>query len=102
MSIALPGTQNLFSQIQDALTNKLKGSVALNKKCVHHALDNFGWTINDISSRPTCISELVPLLASVKGHHDMSELGAGVVWFHAEHLVPRERFKNKAPGWHLE
>jgi len=38
------------------------------------------------------IAELVPLLASAEGHKDASGLGAGGVWFPAEHLVPREGF----------
>ena len=40
MALALPGAQNLFSQMQHAIANKLKGCVALNKG-VHHALGDF-------------------------------------------------------------
>ena len=44
--------------------------------------------------------ELVPPCLSTKGHHDVSGLGAGGMWFPTEHLVPRKGFKTK--HWHLE
>lgn len=94
MSLALPGARNLFSQMQDALANKISTRVrvvALHKhKGVHQALDDFRWLLCNISSRPTRIAELVPLLSSAEGHQDASGAGAGGVWFPAEHLVPRE------------
>ena len=92
MSLVLPGARNIFSYMQHALRNKLKGRVVLNKG-VHHALDDFRWILADIESRPTRIAELVPLLASAEGHHDASGLGAGGVWFLAEHLTPRKGFE---------
>ena len=42
ISLALSGTQNMFSQMQHALANRLNVRVALNKG-VHHALDDFKW-----------------------------------------------------------
>ena len=39
MALALHGARNLFSQIQHALTNKIKTWIALNKE-VHQALDD--------------------------------------------------------------
>jgi hypothetical protein len=101
MALALPGARNLFSQMQHALTNKVKGRVNLNKG-VHQALEDFRWLLSDIASRPTSIAELVPLLPSAEGHHDASGLGAGGVWFPAEHLVPREGFDNKPVVWRLQ
>ena len=59
MSLALPGARNLFCHMQHALTNKLKGRVALNKG-TYHALDDFCWLLNNIAERPTRIAELVP------------------------------------------
>ena len=101
MSLALPGARNLFSHMQLALSKKLKGRVALNKG-VHHALDDFRWMLADIENCPTRIAELVPLLASAEGHHDASGLGAGGVWFPADHLVPREGFENQPVVWRLK
>lgn len=101
MSLALPGARTLFSHMQHALTNKLKGRVALHKG-VHHALDDFRWILADIENRPTRIAELVPLSGSAEGHHDASGLGAGGVWFPADHLVPREGFKNDPVVWRLK
>ena len=40
-------------------------------------------------SRPTRITELIPLLASAMGYHDASGEGAGGVWFPHESLAPR-------------
>jgi hypothetical protein len=88
MSLALPGARNMFSQMQQALSNRCKTRVSLTKG-VHQALDDFRWMHQDISSRPTRIAELVPLLASVLGYHDASGTGAGGVWFPHQSLNPR-------------
>ena len=101
MALALPRARNLFSQMQHALTNKVKGRVNLNKG-VHQAVEDFRWLLSDIVNRSTRIAELVPLLPSAEGHHDASGLGAGGVWFPAEHLVPREGFENKPVVWRLK
>jgi hypothetical protein len=88
MSLALPGARNMFSQMQQALSNRCKTRVSLTKG-VHQALDDFRWMHQDISSRPTRIAELVPLLASALGYHDASGTGAGGVWFPHQSLNPR-------------
>merc|ERR1712095_224996 len=80
MSLALPGARNLFSQMQHALANQVSTRVALSKG-VHQALDDFRWLLREISSRPTRIAELVPLLSSAEGHHDASRKGASGIWF---------------------
>ena len=102
MSIVLHGTHNLLSQIQHALTNNLKGRVALKYGVFNQALDDFCWILSDIKNRPTHIVELVPLLPSSKCHHDRSVLGAGDMWFSAKHLVPQEIFENKLLVWCLQ
>ena len=61
MALALPGSRNIFSTMQHALTNKAKGRIAL-KKEVHNALDDFRWMHNNIATRPTHIAEIIPLL----------------------------------------
>jgi len=100
MSLALPGARNLFSHMQHALANKVSTRVTLTKG-VHQALDDFRWLLRDISSRPTRIAELVPLLSSAEGHHDASGAGAGGVWFPAEHLIPRQGATTQPLVWRL-
>ena len=105
MSLALPGSRNLFSHMQEALTAKIGTRVSL-KKGVHQALDDFRWLLNDITTRPTRIAEVVPLNPSAIGYHDASGMGAGGVWFggpsikprHAKHQVPR----NNPIVWRIE
>lgn len=85
MSIALPGSRNIFSHMQSALSVKKGNRVTLDKG-VHSALEDFRFILKDISKRPTRIAELVPLLASAMGHHDASGTGAGGVWFPSTHI----------------
>ena len=101
MSLALPGSRNIFSHMQSALSLKTGNRVALDKG-VHAALDDFRFILKDIANRPTRIAELVPLLASALGHHDASGTGAGGVWFPATHLSPRAGYSNKPVLWRLK
>ena len=87
MVLALPGARSLFSHMQDVMASKVGARVAL-RKGVHQALEDFRWLLWDITSRPTRIAELVPMLSSAEGHHDASGEGAGGVWFPADHLAP--------------
>ena len=96
MSIALPGARNIFSAMQNALSKKSGSRVALDKG-VHHALDDFRWLHENISTRPTRIAELIPLAPSAEGHHDASGAGAGGVWFPGPLLVPRRGFQAGQP-----
>ena len=80
MAFALPGARNIFSTMQNALSLKKGGRVALHKG-VHDALDDFRWMQQNISTRLTRIAELVPLLPVAEGHHDASGTGAGGIWF---------------------
>ena len=100
LALAFFGAHNLFSQMQHALTNKIKTRISLNKG-VHQALDNFRWLLRNMSSRPTRIAELVPLYSSAEGHHDASGKGAGGVWFPAAHLTAREGASNQPLVWRL-
>ena len=90
MSLALPGSRNIFSQMQKALSNCKKTRVALTKG-VHQAVHDFCWMLNDITVSPTRIAELVPLLPSALGYHDASGEGAGSVWYLHESLNPRAK-----------
>ncbi|KAL3815966.1 hypothetical protein ACHAXA_008925 [Cyclostephanos tholiformis] len=96
MSLALPGSRNIFSTMQNALTSRTKGRVALHKG-VHDALDDFRWLHRHISTRPTRIAELVPLQPVAEGHHDASATGAGGIWFPSPSLTPRTGYTNTSP-----
>jgi hypothetical protein len=101
MSLALPGARHLFSHMQHALTTKSKGRIAL-RKGVHDAISDFQWILNNISTRPTRIAEVVPLRASAVGHHDASGLGAGGAWFPADTLSCRQGYKHAPLLWRLQ
>ena len=88
MALALPGARNMFSAMQEALTCAPKHRVAL-KKGVHQAINDFRWMYKDITSRPTRIAELIPLLPSALGYHDASGKGAGGVWYPTPDLDAR-------------
>ena len=101
MPIALTRSRNLFGQMQLSLSKNYGSRIALHKG-VHCALDDLHWIHNDISSRPTHISELVPLISSAKGHPDMSVLGAVGSWLPSLNLVPREGFDTKPLLWRFK
>lgn len=102
MSLALPGSRNIFSTMQNALSQSKGARVALNKG-VHDALEDFRDMYASIASRHTRIAELIPLLPIAEGHHDASGKGAGGVWFPAMHAIPRKGFKAGIPVvWRLE
>jgi hypothetical protein len=100
MSIALPGSRNIFSHMQSALSVKKGHRVTLDRG-VHSALEDFRFILKDIAKRPTRIAELVPLLASAMGHHDASGRGAGGVWFPSTHICPRSGYGHKPVLWRL-
>ena len=106
MSLALPGARNMFSQMQNALSDSPKTRVALTKG-VHQALNDFRWMDENISSRPTRIAELIPLLSSAIGDHDASGSGAGGVWFPHQSLDSRSTGQENSPShapllWRVE
>ena len=101
MSIALPGSRSLFSNMQRALATKQGNRITL-KKGVHQAIADFKWILKDMSSRPTRIAEVVPLNSSAEGHHDASGKGAGGVWFPAPHLQARRGHDTRPLIWRLK
>ena len=102
MSLALPGARNIFSTMQNAFSSTTKGRLALDKG-IHHALNDFRWMHENISTRPTRIAELVPLPPSAEGQHDVSGLGAGGIWFPGSSLNPRQGYVAATPiVWRYE
>lgn len=94
MSLALPGAKNMFGMMQEALRSLDKRSRISLKKGVHQSIEDFKWLLNDISSRPTRIAEIIPLLPSALGFHDASGEGAGGVWFPSHTIGSRMRNRN--------
>jgi hypothetical protein len=96
MALALPGSRNIFSLMQNPLSPQLKGRIALHKG-VHDALNDFRWMHSNIASRPTRIAELVPLPPVEEGHHDTAGMGAWGIWFPGPHLTPRKGCSSSSP-----
>ena len=53
MSIALPGSRNLFGRLQHALAGQQGKHRITLRRGVHQALDDFRWLVDDLDSRPT-------------------------------------------------
>jgi hypothetical protein len=86
--------------MQHALKSKRGSRIAL-KKGVHQSITDFKWLLKNISTRPTRIAEVVPLLASAVGHHDASADGAGGVWFIADHIHTRKGYHHRPVVWNF-
>ena len=87
--------------MQLALAYRFGQRIAL-KKGVHHALDDFCHLFEDIANQLTQIAKLVPLLASVVGHHDASGLGASGVWFVPSHIARQLGYMTGPVVWRIE
>ena len=88
MSLDLPVSRNIFSTMQNALSKKKGARVFLNKG-VYHDLDDIRWMLDNISSRPSWLTELIPLVPTAESHNDASGKGAGGVWFPSSGDVPQ-------------
>jgi hypothetical protein len=85
MSVALPGSRGLFSQLQLALKDQSR--IRLDRG-VHDALADFQWLKDNLASRPTRLLELVELPPSVSGADDACKQGMGGIIFHLGHAAP--------------
>ena len=97
MSVALPGSRNLFGRLQHALSCRQGSHRVCLKRGVHDALDDFRWLVQDLDRRPTRLAEVVPLNPVADGHHDASGAGAGGVWWPSENVTPRGATKPGTP-----
>jgi hypothetical protein len=103
MSLALPGTCNMFSVLQLALSNAQGSSCIALKKGVHNTLNDFHWMYSDICAHPTRIAEVVPLAPSALGYHDAAGSGAGGVWYPSPELSPHQGVSPGQPLlWQLQ
>ena len=86
MAIAIPAARGMFSQMQHALTKRLSPNRIALTQATHAAIEDFRKLADSTCARPTRISEIVPLDPSVVGAHDASGIGAGGVFFAANHV----------------
>ena len=87
ISITLPGSRGLFSQMQEALRHVNGKRVTLTWG-VHEALAYFQWLAEDMASRPTRLFELVPITPTLDGYHDSSGRMCGGVVLPGPSAVP--------------
>ena len=79
MAIGIPGSRGLFSALQTGVKYADKHRVRLTRE-IHDQLTDFENLANDLSHRPTMLSEIVPDHPVAVGPHDASGLGMGGVW----------------------
>ncbi len=96
MYLALPGSCNIFSSMQNAISSQSKGRIALGKG-FHDALDDFRWMHWNIATRPTRIAEVIPSPPMAEGHHDASGTSAGRIWFPGPLLCARDGYDLLTP-----
>ena len=98
MMIALPGSEGMFSQLQDALVKHRGGRIRMTK-ARRDELDDWTWLANDMASRPTSIAEVVAKRPTTAGAEDASGDGMGGVVFNLRHssrpLCWRARFPSE-------
>ena len=97
MSVALPGSRNLFCRLQHALAKRPSRHRITLRRGVHQALDDFRWLVEDLDKRPTRLAEVVPLQPVADGHHDASGAGAGGVWWPAAGATARGKCSPSRP-----
>jgi hypothetical protein len=83
MATAIPAAIGLFSALQAALQHKTTcGSRVRLTRHTQAFLEDFRWLSNDVTSRPTTVSETVPdVKPSTRGAADASKKGMGGVHF---------------------
>jgi hypothetical protein len=95
MSVALPGSRGLFSQLQLALCDTAR--VCLDRG-VHDALADFQWLKDNLAARPsTRLYELVELPPTVSGADDASKHGMGGVLFDLRGDAPPTLWRSPFP-----
>jgi hypothetical protein len=57
--LGIPGAIGLFSVLQEAFRNQTDNRIRLSPS-VHAFLDDFRWLVQDLSSRPTRLAEILP------------------------------------------
>jgi hypothetical protein len=99
MTLALPGSQGLFSLLQNTFRSATTADprVALTT-AVHDVLDDFRVMYNQLRHRPARLHELVPLTPTIHGNHDASGYGMGGVWYPTPTAVGRSVRMRTSPN----
>jgi hypothetical protein len=79
MVLAIPGGCGLFSHLQLALCHTNRTRVRLTQQ-VQDQLEDFWELAQDVTSRPTHISEIIPTTPTQVGACDAAKSGVGGVW----------------------
>lgn len=87
MSPALPGTRDLFSTLQDALSKGDRRRVRINRHD-HATAADFKLLVNYLSARPTRLQELVPTAPVAVGACDACQKGMCGVWLFSDDNAP--------------
>ena len=82
MSIGIPGSRGLFSQLQEGLKYTEKGRLRVTSD-MEDQLADFEYLAQGLAKRPTHLSELVPDHPVAVGPHDASGTGMGGIWIPA-------------------
>lgn len=82
MSLGIPGSQGLFSLLQEALLHVDKDRIRITT-AMRDMLTTFEHLADSVVSRPTELAELVPDHPIAIGPHDASAAGMGGVWLPA-------------------
>jgi len=82
MSIGIPGSRGLFSLLQEGLRHTDKHRIRLTRDMVDQLLD-FEYLANELCTRPTSLSEIVPDHPVAVGPHDAAGPGMGGAWIPA-------------------
>ena len=87
VSPGVSGSRGLFGILQVPLVRKTKGRIRITRP-IRLLLSTFKQLVEDLSSRPTHLSEIIAELPQVVGAMDACGYGLGGVFF-AEHQAPR-------------
>ena len=79
MSLALPGSVRSFSILQTAIDpHKLRVKIT---EPLWDQLKDLHWLVEELSSRPTHLAEVVPTLSTYLGTVNAAKPGMGGIWF---------------------
>ena len=97
MMVALPGSEGLFSHLQDALSRQRGGRIRVNE-AVANELADWDWLANDLARRPTSIAECVRKAAARAGACDAAGHGMGGVVFDLTTSAPPVCWRARFPA----
>ena len=96
MSLALPGSRGLFSQLQSVLTSTADHRLTLTA-AVHDQLDDLRWLAHDLTARPTRWGEIIDSDPVFLGTVDACGIGMGGTWLDASNRHPPIMWRTQFP-----